>query len=80
MTKEEFESTVEKLFNDVRKKNKIIPKDDIMPYKLGFYQGVQWAHNWLKQFKNKDEITSDKKIIPSIRNINFNQSDNNPSN
>lgn len=30
--------------------------------------------------ENIDIITSDKKIIPSIRNINFNQSDNKPSN
>lgn len=37
---------------------------------------------WLMQFDkaNEPKITSDKKIIPSIRNINFNQSDNNPSN
>jgi hypothetical protein len=41
---------------------------------------LEEAYKIVSKHYHAEEITSDKKIIPSIRNINFNQSDNKPSN
>jgi hypothetical protein len=42
MIKETIEEASERLFNDFQKENQIVPKNYIMPHKLGFFQGFRY--------------------------------------
>ena len=42
MKQETIEEAAENAFNDFQSKNPIVPKNDILPYKLGFMEGGKW--------------------------------------
>jgi hypothetical protein len=42
MKKETLEEAAESLFNNFQKENLIVPKNNILPFKLGFIKGAKW--------------------------------------
>jgi hypothetical protein len=57
---ETLEEVAIRMFNDFRKINQIVPKNNIGPYKLGFMKGAKWQHQQYVDFSNSnaDKITT----------------------